>query len=55
MATIKQQLLDDWTRDLETSRVETARLMQESFTAPDFREGVRSFLEKRSPAFPPIR
>jgi hypothetical protein len=28
--------------------------MLESFTAPDFAEGVQSFLERRSPNFAPV-
>ena len=28
--------------------------MVESFTRPDFAEGVRSFVERRSPDFPPL-
>jgi hypothetical protein len=30
------------------------QLMLESFTAPDFAEGVQSFLERRSPNFAPV-
>ena len=30
------------------------RLMLESFVAPDFVEGVNSFLERRDPRFPPL-
>ena len=33
---------------------ESDALMRESFEWPDVREGVSSYLEGRSPAFPPL-
>jgi enoyl-CoA hydratase/carnithine racemase len=34
---------------------ETQRLMDESLTRPDFKEGVRSFIEGRPPSFDRIK
>jgi enoyl-CoA hydratase/carnithine racemase len=38
-------------RGLGPAEREAQQLMLESFTRPDFREGVSSFLEKRPPSF----
>jgi len=54
MAVIKQQVYADWDADLETSRVRVAGLVSASLDGPDFKEGIRSFLKKRAPAFPPL-
>jgi enoyl-CoA hydratase/carnithine racemase len=54
LAVIKQQVYADWENDLETSRVRVAHLMKRSFEGPDFTEGIVSFLQKRSPTFPPL-
>jgi enoyl-CoA hydratase/carnithine racemase len=51
MATIKRQVYSDMERDLATTIAEADRLMHESFTAPDFAEGVTSFVERRDPRF----
>lgn len=48
---IKQQVYRHLTMTLGPAMAETNRLMEESLTRPDFREGVRSFLEQREPAF----
>ena len=48
---IKQQVYRHLTMSLGPAMEETNRLMEESLTRPDFREGVRSFLEQREPAF----
>lgn len=53
-AAIKAQVYGDFHRTLPDAEAEAVRLMQESFTRPDFREGVTSYLEKRPPAFPPL-
>lgn len=51
MATIKRQVYADLQRELPDALAEADRLMRESFTAPDFSEGVTSFLERRDPRF----
>ncbi|MCW2970771.1 MAG: Enoyl-CoA hydratase/isomerase [Solirubrobacterales bacterium] len=51
MATIKRQVYADLQRDLPDALQEADRLMLESFAAPDFVEGVTSFLERRDPRF----
>lgn len=48
---IKQQVYRHLMMTLGPAMEETNRLMEESLTRPDFREGVRSFLEQREPAF----
>ena len=52
MAIMKRQVWQHWTASLDTAEREAVQLMLESFTRPDFREGVTSFLEKRPPRFP---
>ncbi|MEO3858599.1 enoyl-CoA hydratase [Acrocarpospora sp. B8E8] len=54
MAVIKRQVWGDWDKGLEDSRDAAERLMLESFSRPDFTEGVASFLERRPPEFPPL-
>jgi enoyl-CoA hydratase/carnithine racemase len=54
MATIKRQVYADLQRGLGEALVEADRLMFESFAAPDFVEGVTSFLERRDPRFAPL-
>lgn len=51
MATIKRQVYADLQRGLPEALAEADRLMFESFAAPDFVEGVTSFLERRDPRF----
>jgi enoyl-CoA hydratase/carnithine racemase len=41
-------------RGLEESVADANRLMLESFSQPDFAEGVASFLERREPRFAPF-
>jgi enoyl-CoA hydratase/carnithine racemase len=51
MATIKRQVYAALEQDLSQALAEADGLMLESFTAPDFGEGVTSFLERRDPRF----
>jgi enoyl-CoA hydratase/carnithine racemase len=48
---MKQQVYSQLTSSLGPSEREAQKLMIESFGRPDFKEGVRSFLEKRPPKF----
>jgi enoyl-CoA hydratase/carnithine racemase len=54
LAIMKRQVYTSLTRELGPSMQEAIRLMLESFSRPDFKEGVASFLEKRPPKFPRI-
>jgi enoyl-CoA hydratase/carnithine racemase len=54
MAVMKEQVYADYDKTLSESLEEANRLMLESFTRPDFGEGVRSFLERREPEFEPL-
>ena len=51
MATMKRQVYTDLERGLPDALAEADRLMLESFSAPDFAEGVASFIERRDPRF----
>jgi enoyl-CoA hydratase/carnithine racemase len=55
MAVIKRQIWQDFDRGLPAAHDESVRLMFESFSRPDMKEGVQSFLEKRPPDFPPYQ
>ena len=48
---MKQQVYKHIDMPIGPAMEETGRLMDESLTRPDFREGVRSFMEKRPPRF----
>lgn len=52
IAVMKRQVVEHVHRGLGAAEAESQRLMVESFGRPDFAEGVRSFIEKRPPAFP---
>jgi enoyl-CoA hydratase/carnithine racemase len=54
MATMKRQVYADLQRGLPEALSGADELMLESFTAPDFVEGVTSFLERRDPRFPSL-
>jgi enoyl-CoA hydratase/carnithine racemase len=51
MATIKRQVYADLEQPLPAALSEAERLMLASLAAPDFVEGVSSFLEQREPQF----
>ncbi|HWX96166.1 MAG TPA: enoyl-CoA hydratase [Solirubrobacteraceae bacterium] len=51
MATIKRQVYSALEQGLSQALAEADGLMLESFAAPDFAEGVTSFLERRDPRF----
>jgi enoyl-CoA hydratase/carnithine racemase len=54
MAAIKRQVYSDLERGLAGSLEEANHLMVQSFSGPDFAEGVRSFIERRPPHFSPL-
>jgi enoyl-CoA hydratase/carnithine racemase len=54
MATMKRQVYADLERAVPDALDAADRLMLASFTAPDFAEGVTSFLERREPHFAPL-
>ena len=54
MAVMKRQVYQDLSERLGPAEKKAVKLMLESFERPDFREGVKSFLEKRPPKFPRI-
>lgn len=51
VSVMKRQLWRDATAELGPAHDEAVRLMLESFERPDFSEGVKSFLDGRSPHF----
>jgi enoyl-CoA hydratase/carnithine racemase len=51
MAAMKAQVLADSVRDFDASFRAAQQLMVESFRRADVEEGVRSFMERREPAF----
>jgi enoyl-CoA hydratase/carnithine racemase len=54
MAAMKRQVYRDLDRELDDAIEEANRLMAESLQAPDFVEGVTSFVERREPNFAPL-
>jgi enoyl-CoA hydratase/carnithine racemase len=54
MSVMKRQVYGDFEKDVSTASKDALVLMRESFTRPDFKEGVQSFLEKRQAEFPPV-
>jgi enoyl-CoA hydratase/carnithine racemase len=51
LAIIKRQVYSQLHAGLGPAELESRRLMVESFSRPDMKEGVQSFLEKRPPSF----
>ena len=51
MGIMKRQVYEQLHAGIGAAERDAARLMVESFTRPDFAEGVRSFLDKRPPNF----
>ena len=54
MATMKRQVYADYERTLAQALSAADELMIASFAAPDFAEGVASFVERREPSFAPV-
>ena len=54
MAVIKRQVYGDWDRSLIPATDDAIEMMKASLKRPDFKEGVASFMQKRTPAFSPI-
>jgi len=52
MAAMKRQVWRDLNQTLGQAQDQAVELMKESFSRPDFAEGVKSFLERRPPNFP---
>src|SRR5262245_45414458 len=52
MAAMKRQVWRDLNQTLGQAQDQALELMKESFSRPDFAEGVKSFLERRPPDFP---
>jgi enoyl-CoA hydratase/carnithine racemase len=51
LAIMKRQVYQQLHQGLGPAEIEARHLMMESFGRPDFKEGVTSFLERRSPSF----
>lgn len=51
MAVMKRQVYEQLHAGLGAAEADARRLMTESFTRPDFKEGVQSFMERRPPSF----
>jgi enoyl-CoA hydratase/carnithine racemase len=51
LAVMKRQVYEQLHRGLGQAEFDSQGLMADSFKRPDFREGVRSFMEKRPPEF----
>ncbi|WP_106401259.1 enoyl-CoA hydratase-related protein [Actinocorallia populi] len=52
MSVIKRQLLEDQARTFGEAAANARSLLAEARRSPDYREGVRSFVERRTPRFP---
>jgi enoyl-CoA hydratase/carnithine racemase len=54
MSVMKRQVYGDYDKDVSTASLDALKLMGQSFTRPDFKEGVVSYLQKRQAQFPPV-
>jgi enoyl-CoA hydratase/carnithine racemase len=54
MAAIRRQVWGDLSRRLDESMLQTLSLMRDMVASEDFKEGVSSFTERRTPNFPPL-
>lgn len=54
MAMIKSQVHTDIESTLDEALARSIDLMRQAIKGPDFKEGVSSFVEKRTPDFPPL-
>ena len=54
MSVIKRQVYGDWDRGLVAATDDAIEMMKASLRCGDFKEGVASFLQKRTPAFAPV-
>ncbi len=54
MAVMKRQVYADQLQSIDAAGSNAIELMKASLGRPDFKEGVSSYLQKRSPAFNPI-
>lgn len=54
MATIKRQVYDHATAELDRALAESNTYMAQTLAGPDFKEGVASFVERRPPDFAPL-
>jgi enoyl-CoA hydratase/carnithine racemase len=52
---MKKQIYQHLNQDLGLSNTESTTWMDESLKRDDFKEGIKSFLEKRSPNFEKIK
>jgi enoyl-CoA hydratase/carnithine racemase len=52
MAIIKRQLYQDWMNSFDSAQQTALKLMKDSFSSEDFKEGVASILAKRAANFP---
>ena len=55
MAVMKRQVYGDWNRGIVPATDDAIELMKASLRRPDFKEGVASFLQKRTPNFQPVQ
>ena len=54
MAVMKRQVYADWNRALPDATNTAIELMYASLSRPDLKEGISSFMQKRSPQFGPV-